>query len=149
MTNREIERQLRAGFADPGDIGEPVARRVVDTGFPTTPRARREASPKPFRGTAPWAGTPAGVGRDSDVAKIRVFDERDVGEVGEVVLGEDGIPRGMAPDGVVLVHSTVPVDHVADLRRRCAPRDVTVPDGAIKGTFTRPRNETRESRRAG
>ncbi|MGS2648363.1 hypothetical protein [Streptosporangium sp. LJ11] len=30
MTNRGIEQQLRAGLSGPGDIGEPMARRIAE-----------------------------------------------------------------------------------------------------------------------
>jgi 3-hydroxyisobutyrate dehydrogenase len=130
MTNDELGRS-RVGFVGLGDIGEPMARRIIEAGFPVTLWARREASLAPFDGTAfRRAGTPAELGRDSDVVGVCVFGEDDVREV---VLGEGGVVSGMAAGGVILVHSTVSVEFVVDLERQCAPHGVTVLDAPISG----------------
>jgi 3-hydroxyisobutyrate dehydrogenase-like beta-hydroxyacid dehydrogenase len=131
MTNGAIGRRPRVGFVGLGDIGEPMAHRIIEAGFPVTLWARREASLDPFRGTAfRRAETLAGLGRDSDVAGVCVFGEDDVSQV---VMGEGGILSGMAAGGVILVHSTVSVEFVVDLERRCAPHGVTVLDAPISG----------------
>ena len=131
MTNDEAGRQPRVGFIGLGDIGEPMARRIIEAGFPVTLWARREASLAPFHGTAfRRADTPAGLGRDSDVVGICVFGEDDVSEV---ILGDGGVLSGMAAGGVILVHSTVSVEFVVDLERRCASRGVTVLDAPVSG----------------
>jgi 3-hydroxyisobutyrate dehydrogenase len=86
---------------------------------------------RPVRGTAfRRADTPAGLGRDSDVVGVCVFGEDDVAEV---VLGDGGVLSGMAAGGVILVHSTVSVEFVVDLERRCAACGVTVLDVPISG----------------
>jgi 3-hydroxyisobutyrate dehydrogenase len=130
MTNDQIGRS-RVGFVGLGDIGEPMARRLVEAGFPVTLWARREASLAPFRGTAfRQAGSPAELGRASDVVGVCVFDEDDVREV---VLGDAGILSGMAAGGVILVHSTVSVEFAVDLERECAAQGVVVLDAPVSG----------------
>jgi 3-hydroxyisobutyrate dehydrogenase-like beta-hydroxyacid dehydrogenase len=119
------------GFVGLGDVGEPMARRIIEAGFPVTLWARREASLTPFQGMAfRRAGTLAALGRDNDVVGVCVFSEDDVHEV---VLGEGGILSGMAVGGVILVHSTVSVEFIADIERRCASRGVTVLDAPVSG----------------
>jgi 3-hydroxyisobutyrate dehydrogenase len=59
---------LRVGFVGLGDIGEPMARRLVDADFPVTLWARRAASLEPFRNTT----------EKSDVVDVAVFNEDDV-----------------------------------------------------------------------
>jgi 3-hydroxyisobutyrate dehydrogenase len=119
------------GFVGLGDIGEPMARCILSAGFPTTLWARRPAGLAPFEGTGyRRAESLVDLGRAADVVGVCVFGEDDVSEV---VLGDDGILAGMAPGGVILVHSTVSSEYVADLARRCAPHGVTVLDAPVSG----------------
>ena len=122
---------LRAGFIGLGSQGGPMARRIVDEGFPLTLWARRPASVEPFADTpATVAATPAEVGRASDVVGICVVDD---GDVEEVVLGDDGVVAGMAPGGIVAIHATV---HPATCRRlaaAAAPHGVSIVDAPVSG----------------
>jgi 3-hydroxyisobutyrate dehydrogenase len=131
----EREKRQRVGFVGLGDIGEPMARHILSSGFPTTLWARRAASLAPFEGTAYHrAESLIGLGRASDVVGVCVFSEEDVSEV---VLGDEGILSGMAAGGAILVHSTVSVDYVVDLARTCAPYGVTVLDAPVSGSRQR------------
>ncbi|MCO5967785.1 NAD(P)-dependent oxidoreductase [Actinoallomurus soli] len=131
MTDGKTVSQPRVGFVGLGDIGEPMACRIIEAGFPVTLWARREASLRPFEGTSfRRAETLAELGRDSEVVGVCVFGEDDVSEV---VLGEGGILSGMAAGGVIMVHSTVSVEFVVDLAHRCASHGVTVMDIPISG----------------
>jgi len=122
---------LRAGFIGLGSQGGPMARRIVDEGFPLTLWARRPASVEPFADTpATVAATPAEVGQASDVVGICVVDD---GDVEEVVLGDDGVVAGMAPGGIVAIHATV---HPATCRRlaaAAAPHGVSIVDAPVSG----------------
>ncbi len=114
---------LRVGFVGLGSQGGPMARRIVDAGFPTTLWARRPAALEPFAATsAAVVATPAELGAASDVLCICVVDDAGVDEV---LRGSPGSPdapgardardapggRGalaaMAAGSVVVVHSTV------------------------------------------
>lgn len=122
---------LRVGYVGLGDIGEPMARRVIEAGFPVTLWARRAASLEPFDCVDFTRATSvAELGRDSDVVGVCVFAEDDVREV---VTGPGGILQGMRPGGIILVHSTVSVDFVLDLERRCAVHGVIVMDVPVAG----------------
>ncbi len=95
----------RVGFVGLGSQGGPMARRIVDAGFPTTLWARRAESLAPYAGTAAHiATTRAELGAASDVLCVCVVADTDVDEV---LRGPDGALAGMAPGGVVVVHSTV------------------------------------------
>jgi 3-hydroxyisobutyrate dehydrogenase-like beta-hydroxyacid dehydrogenase len=134
MGNGENGLRRRVGFVGLGDIGEPMAHRIIEAGFPVTLWARREASLRPFHGTAyRRAETLADLGRDSDVVGVCVFGADDVREV---VLGEGGILSGMR-GGVIMVHSTVSIEFVEDLARQCALRGVTVLDAPVAGARRR------------
>ncbi|NMO56214.1 NAD(P)-dependent oxidoreductase [Actinoplanes sp. TBRC 11911] len=130
-----MEKRLRVGFVGLGDMGEPLARRLIQAGFPVTLWARREASLAPFAGT-PYrrAADLVELGRASDVVGVCVFAAKDVREV---ILGDDGILGGMAPGGIILVHSTVTVEAVLDLQRECLTKGVTVLDAPVSGARQR------------
>ena len=59
---------MRVGFVGLGSQGGPMARRIIEAGFPTTLWARRAESLEPFTDTpASMAGSPAELGSASDV----------------------------------------------------------------------------------
>ena len=99
---------IRAGFIGLGSQGAPMARRIVEAGYPLTIWARRQAALDAFADTtAQVAATPAELAAQSDVVGICVVADSDVEEV---VLGSDGVLAGMAPGGIVAIHSTVHPD---------------------------------------
>jgi len=122
---------LNVGFIGMGHQGLPMARRIVDAGFPTTLWARRAPTLEPFEGSkATVAASPAEVGAASDVVGICVFD---AAGVREVLFADDGLIQGMAPGGIVTVHSTVAPDEIRAIAARAAERGVTVLDAPVSG----------------
>lgn len=96
---------LRVGFVGLGSQGGPMARRIIEDGFPTTLWARRPESLEPFEGTgAKYASDRRALGAASDVLCLCVVGDADVDDV---LLGNDGALAGMAPGGIVVIHSTV------------------------------------------
>jgi 3-hydroxyisobutyrate dehydrogenase-like beta-hydroxyacid dehydrogenase len=133
-----MSERLRVGFVGLGDIGEPMAHRLIEAGFAVTLWARREASLAPFDdATYKRATDLVDLGRNSDVVGVCVFTADDVREV---ILGDDGILGGMAPGGIILIHSTVSVECVIELQRDCMTTGVTVMDVPVSGA--RPRAQT-------
>ena len=95
----------RVGFVGLGSQGAPMARRIVDSGFPTTLWARRAATLEPFADTdAAIATSPAELGAASDFLCVCVVDDSGVDEV---LRGPDGALGSMADGSVVVLHSTV------------------------------------------
>lgn len=124
-------RSPRVGFIGLGSQGAPMARRIVEEGFPTTLWARRPESVAPFADTAAAvAGTPAELGAASDVVCICVVADDDVEDV---VLRDDGVLAGMEPGGVVAVHSTVRPDTCRRLAERVAAGGVALVDAPVSG----------------
>ena len=122
---------FRVGFIGLGTQGGPMARRIVDEGFPLTLWARRPESLEPFSDTAAVAAaTPEEVGAASDLVGICVFSDADVEDV---VLRRDGVLHGMAPGGVIAIHSTVLPDTMSRLAARAAERKVAVVDAPVSG----------------
>lgn len=95
----------RVGFVGLGSQGGPMARRIVDAGFPTTLWARRPESLEPLADTsATVAPSLRELGAASDVLGVCVVDDAGVDEV---LRGPDGALGPMADGAVVIVHSTV------------------------------------------
>jgi 3-hydroxyisobutyrate dehydrogenase-like beta-hydroxyacid dehydrogenase len=121
----------RVGFIGLGSQGGPMARRIVEEGYPLTLWARRPESVEPFRETAARvASTPAELGAASDVVGICVVADADVENV---CLGSDGVLAGMSPGGTIAIHSTIHPDTCRRLADRAAERGVGVVDAPVSG----------------
>lgn len=122
---------MRVGFIGLGSQGAPMARRIIDGGYPTTLWARRAATLEPFAETAATAAdSPADLGRASDLVCLCVVGDADVDEV---VRGRDGVLAGLQPGGVIAIHSTVHPDSCRRLAEHCAERGVSVIDAPVSG----------------
>jgi 3-hydroxyisobutyrate dehydrogenase len=122
---------MRVGFIGLGSQGGPMARAIVDAGHPLTLWARRAASLEPYADTAAkTAGTPAELGAASDLVCLCVVGDDDVEQV---LTGPDGVLSGMAPGGIVAVHSTVHPDTCKRLAATAAERGVTLIDAPVSG----------------
>ena len=121
----------RVGFIGLGSQGGPMARRIADAGLPLTLWARRPESLAPFADTAAsFAPTPAELGAASDVVGICVVADADVEDV---LLRPDGVLAGMAPGGVIAIHSTIHPDTCRRLADRASERNVAVVDAPVSG----------------
>jgi 3-hydroxyisobutyrate dehydrogenase len=122
---------LRAGFIGLGNIGKPMARRILDGGLPLTVF---DVASSPITELAAAgarvAGSPREVAATSDVIGVCV---RDDAEVRTVVLGEDGVATGAAPGSIVAIHSTILPRTVREIASALAPRRVAVVDACITG----------------
>jgi 3-hydroxyisobutyrate dehydrogenase-like beta-hydroxyacid dehydrogenase len=123
--------RLRAGFIGLGSQGAPMARRIVEGGFPLTLWARRPAALEAFAGTpATMAATPAELAASSDVIGLCVRDDSDINEV---TSGEDGVLAGVAPGTIIAVHSTVHPDTIRALAESAAEKGAFVIDAPVSG----------------
>ncbi len=126
---------LRVGFIGLGDMGGPIAGRIITAGFPTTLWARRAASLDPYRGgVAQIAGTPRALGEASDVVGICVFSGADARQV---LDGSEGVFAGIRPGGVVIVHSTISIDDTAALAALASRHGVNLLDAPVSGARAR------------
>lgn len=121
----------RVGFIGLGNIGKPMARRLVDWPGGLTVCDVVAATTESFaaRG-AHVATTPAEVASRSDVISVMV---RDDAQVTEVVAGADGILSTAAPGTVVAIHSTVEADTPGRLAEAAAAKGVHVVDAPVSG----------------
>ncbi|MFJ9353088.1 NAD(P)-dependent oxidoreductase [Streptomyces mirabilis] len=121
----------RVGFIGLGSQGAPMARRIAEVGFPLTLWARRRTSTDAFADTAATvAATPADLGAASDLVCLCVVADADVEDV---LLRPDGVLTGMAPGGVVAIHSTVHPDTCRRVADEAAKREIAVLDAPVSG----------------
>lgn len=119
-----------AGFIGLGDQGTPIARRIVEAGYPLTIWARREASTALLSDTAAKvAATPAALAADCDIIGICVVNDRDV----EQVTIESGLLDAMRPGSVLAIHSTLLPETVIGLDKAARARGVHVLDAPVSG----------------
>jgi 3-hydroxyisobutyrate dehydrogenase-like beta-hydroxyacid dehydrogenase len=121
----------RVGFIGLGNQGAPMAQRILEEGFSLAIWARRSESIEPFAGSpATVKHKPADLGRASDIVGICVVDGADVEDV---VLRSDGVLAGMAPGGVIAIHSTVHPATCRQVAEVAAPLGVSVIDAPVSG----------------
>jgi 3-hydroxyisobutyrate dehydrogenase-like beta-hydroxyacid dehydrogenase len=121
----------RVGFIGLGSQGGGMARRIVDDGFRLTIWARRPQTLEPFADSAATVATsPADLGAKSDIVGICVVNDADVDDV---LCRDDGVLAGMAPGGVVAIHSTVHPDTCRRLADVAAARDIAIVDAPVSG----------------
>lgn len=122
---------MRVGFIGLGSQGGPMARRIVEGGYPTTLWARRPATLEPFADTtAKVAESPAGLAAASDLVCLCVVGDADIDEL---VDGERGLLAAMKPGGVIAVHSTVHPNTCRELAKKAATKGVSVIDAPVSG----------------
>jgi 3-hydroxyisobutyrate dehydrogenase len=121
----------RVGFIGLGSQGEPMARRIVDAGFPVTLWARRPESLDPFADTpATVATTPVALAETSEVVCICVTGDDDVNEV---VCGRDGVLAGLAKGDTLVIHSTVHPQTCVRLLREVSEKGAALIDAPVSG----------------
>jgi len=121
----------RVGFIGLGSQGGPMARRIIEAGYPVTLWARSPATLEQFAGTgAKTAGSPAELAAASDLVCLCVRADADVDEV---ITGPDGVLAGLAAGGVIAVHSTVHPDTCRRLAGLAAAKDVRLIDATVSG----------------
>lgn len=122
---------MRVGFIGLGSQGAPMARRIVEGGYELTLWARRPASVEPYADTAAKiAATPAELAAASDLVCLCVVGDDDVKQV---LGGETGVLAGLAPGGIIAIHSTVHPDTCREVAEMAARHGVSVIDAPVSG----------------
>jgi 3-hydroxyisobutyrate dehydrogenase len=119
------------GFIGLGNIGAPMARRLLDWPGGLVVSDLRSEATDPFTAAgATAAASPAEVARAADRICVVVQDEA---QVRSVLEDADGILSGAAPGTVVAVHSTISAEGAEALAASAATRDVAVVDAPVSG----------------
>ena len=121
----------RVGFIGLGIMGKPMARHLLDAGFPLTVHSR---SPAPVdelvEAGASRAVSPAEVAAASDVVVTMLPDTPDV-EL--VLLGPDGVASGAAAGSLVVDMSSVDPIPTRSFAERLAGQGVDMLDAPVSG----------------
>ncbi len=121
----------RIGFVGLGIMGQGMARNLLKAGFPVRVWNRTAARMEPLVEAGAQAGSsPADVAAHSDITIVCVSDTPDVEAV---VLGENGIIHGAAPNSLVIDCSTISPQTTREIAERLAARDVAMLDAPISG----------------
>ncbi len=123
----------RVGFAGIGRMGLPMARKVLDAGFPLTVFNRTpERCDGLVEAGATLAATPAELARESDVVITMVAD----GDAVRALLdGPDGLLAGATPGLVLAEMSTIGPLAARELAAHCAEHGVTMLDAPVSGSI--------------
>jgi 3-hydroxyisobutyrate dehydrogenase len=116
------------GFIGLGSQGGPMARRIVESGYPLLLWARRADSLAPFKDTsAQTVASIAELGAHADHVGVCVVDDAGVRQVcGELI-------PAMRPGSRIAIHSTVHPDTVIELAKQAVARGIAVLDAPVSG----------------
>jgi 3-hydroxyisobutyrate dehydrogenase len=122
---------VRAGFIGLGNIGKPMAERLLHAGLQTTVFDVNAQAVQELEAMGARAAASCGdVARHADVVGVCV---RDDAEVRSVVHGADGILAGAATGSVIALHSTILPKTVHEVAGAAAAQGVGVVDAPITG----------------
>lgn len=123
--------ELPVGFIGLGNMGAPMAKRLVDwPGGLTVCDMRADAVLPLTEAGAAAARSAAEVAEKAAVISVTVLDDD---QVRAVVTGPDGLLRTAAPGTVVAVHSTISDRTAEALAGECAEHGVELVDAPISG----------------
>ncbi len=116
------------GFIGLGSQGAPIAKRLMESGYPVVLWARRAETLTPFRGTSA-----------SFAESIRELSAR-VNHVGVCVVGDEGVVdvtealiENMNPGGTIAIHSTVLPETCQTLAIKAEKRRISLLDAPVSG----------------
>lgn len=122
----------RIGFIGLGLMGKPMAMNLLKTGYPVTVwnKTRRKMKEPADRGAA-RAKSPKEVAENSDVIITMVSDPL---ALKEVVLGKEGIIRGVNKGAVLIDMSTIAPSFIRDVAERLKKKGVEMLDAPVSGS---------------
>jgi 3-hydroxyisobutyrate dehydrogenase len=125
---------LKLGFIGLGNMGEGMAQNLARAGFPLTVRDLR---PEPVARLgalgARRANSNFDVGQASDLVCIAVFTDEQVRQTCLPYGDDAGLIAGLAPGGIIAIHSTVPTSLSRELTAEASKRGIHVVDAPMTG----------------
>jgi 3-hydroxyisobutyrate dehydrogenase-like beta-hydroxyacid dehydrogenase len=114
-----------------GRMGGPIADHIIGAGHDVTvfDVSHEAMAPRVAAGARPAASAADAADGATVVCVVVLDDEQAV----DVVTGEHGVLRALAPGGVVCIHSTVRIDTIDALHERGESAGVSVIDAGISG----------------
>lgn len=121
---------MNIGWIGLGQIGLPMALRLLGAGHAVTAHSRHGERPELLEAGGQVVGTIAEAATQRDVVCVSVFDDA---QVREAVLGEAGALRFMEPGSLLIIHTTGSPRQMRDLAARAAETGVAVVDATFSG----------------
>lgn len=122
------EQQPRLGYIGLGNMGAPMAKRLVDwPGGVTIFDLRTEAMTPLAEAGASVAGSVAEVGANADIISITVLDDAQVRQVVAELV------PAAKPGTVIAIHSTIADTTAAELAEELKPQGIHVIDAPVSG----------------
>jgi 3-hydroxyisobutyrate dehydrogenase len=123
---------MKVGFIGLGSQGSPIAQRIAQSGkFDTVVWARRAEALQPFQGgPARIASSVAELGAGLDVLATCVFD---AAGTREILFGPGGAAPGMRAGAIIICHSTVSPQEIADIGAEAETYGLRVLDAPVSG----------------
>jgi 3-hydroxyisobutyrate dehydrogenase len=119
------------GFVGVGNIGKPMALRLLDEGFEVHVYDLNDDAVHACTDEGAIAATSiADVARESDIVAVAVLDDD---QVTSVLCGDDGILPSAKHGATILIHSTILPWTAQELRGRAADHGVHVVDAPVSG----------------
>ena len=124
------DKDIKLGYIGLGDMGTPMAKRLVDWPGGLTVFDIRLAAMTPLaEAGAQLADSVADVA-SADVISVTVLNDE---QVREVIAGENGLARFAKPGTVIAIHSTISDTTAVELARQLQPDGIHVIDAPISG----------------
>lgn len=121
----------RVGFIGTGIMGRPMARNLLNAGYPLTVHNRTKSKAQELLSQgAVWAATPADVAASSDVVITCVTDTPDVRAV---LLGQNGVIEKARPGLVCVDMSTISPSATREMGDTLQAKGITLIDAPISG----------------
>jgi len=128
MTDMSFKGDFNVGFIGLGSQGGPMARRIVESGYPLTLWARRADSLAPFADTAATSvSSIAEMGARCEHVGVCVVDDAGTRQVCDELI------PAMRSGSRIAIHSTVNPNTVVELAKQAAVRGVGLIDAPVSG----------------
>ena len=120
--------KITCGFIGLGSQGAPIARRMIDAGFPMVLWARRAESLYPYRDTpATYAQTIEELGAQVDHVGICVVNDDDVRQITNLLIPV------MRKGSCIAIHSTIHPDTCKTIAARAGDYGISLIDAPVSG----------------
>ena len=121
----------KVGFVGLGDMGIGMANNLLINGFELTGYDLRE---EPLKELSRLGGKPATncreVAEKSDTVFVMVLNGQ---QVKDVVLGEEGLLKGLKPGATIIVSATINPSEVKDLEKPVYEKGINLIDSPVSG----------------
>jgi 3-hydroxyisobutyrate dehydrogenase-like beta-hydroxyacid dehydrogenase len=118
----------KCGFIGLGSQGAPIARRIIEAGYPTVLWARRPETLEPFRDSAAtFASSIGALGTIADHVGICVIDDAAVREVCDQLI------PAMRPGARLVIHSTTLPETCKSVAQQAGAKGISFVEAPVSG----------------